>query len=205
MERLVQENINSAEKFDHVFLERKERGVDEFDLRRWKKLLREFKGGRLIDLGCLDSLVPVLAREHHKKAEIWGIDMAGEAMNVMSKRYPDCYFEKGDIYHTKFPTGYFSYAILGEVIEHLEHPAEAIAEAMRILKPGGILALSTPKEEALEPGAVDKHAHLWSFSVYDVKKMLEPYGETKIQILGSRYFPYYHYCWPSIIAFTKKK
>lgn len=209
MERLIEENHNSPEAYDQIFLQRKERGVDEYDLRRWNRLLKFFQGGRLVDLGCLDSLVPELAKEKHPTSEVWGIDLSEEAIKHMARRYPNhilpgCHFEVADIYNTKFPSNYFDYAVLGEVIEHLERPEEAIAEAFRILKHGGTLALSTPKEEAIEPGAVDNHHHLWSFSVYDIKQMVEPYGKTKVETIGSRYFPYYRYCWPSIISFTRK-
>lgn len=204
MQRLIHENHNSAQVYDRIFLERKERGVDEYDLRRWKKLLRFFDGGRIIDLGCLDSLIPELAVEKAPMAEVWGIDLSEESIKQMSAKYPQAIFQVGDLYSTSLPTGYFNYAILGEVIEHLEDPEKAIAEAFRILKPGGVLALSTPKEEAKEPGAVDNHHHIWSFSVYDIRQMVEPYGKTKTETIGSRYFPYYRYCWPSIISFTRK-
>ena len=123
----------------------------------------------------------------------------------MKRKYPWVYYEVMDVYKTKYPDNYFGYAVAGEILEHLEHPKEFIKEAMRILHPGGILALSTPKEEAIEPGAVDRERHLWSFSTGDIQSLLEPYGSVIIETLGSKYFPIYQYAWPTIISFCKKK
>ena len=100
--------------------------------------------------------------------------------------------------------GYFSYAVAGELLEHLEDPHKFIKEVFRILKPGGILALSTPLDEAREPGAIDSERHLWSFKVDDIMKILIPYGKIKIAILRSQYFPTYQYHWPIILAWVKK-
>ncbi|MFZ2152250.1 MAG: methyltransferase domain-containing protein, partial [Minisyncoccia bacterium] len=104
-----------------------------------------------------------------------------------------------------FQDGAFDYAVLGEVIEHLENPQGAIDEAMRILKKGGTLAISTPLEEAIEPGAVDAHRHLWSFSENDLKQMLSKHGEVKFSVVGSQFFPTYKYRWKTLFAFVTKK
>ena len=205
MEKLTEQSEkNSNLEYDKIYLKRKETGPNEQDVRRWKRLLKHYRGGRIIDLGCLDSLVPALVHERFPKAEVWGIDLAEEAIAGMKMKYPLVYFEVGDVYKTKYPADYFSYAVAGELIEHLERPEDFIKEAMRILRPGGTLALSTPKEEAIEVGAVDKDRHLWSFSSEDLESLLNSYGEVSIDVLGSRYFPIYAYHWPSLIAYCKK-
>ncbi len=106
---------------------------------------------------------------------------------------------------TIYPDNYFGYAVAGEILEHLEYPEKFIKETMRILRPGGTLALSTPKDELVEPGAVDKDRHLWSFSVEDIRNLLEPYGNVDVDIMGSKYFPIYEYHFPTLIEELKKK
>lgn len=200
-----QNEKNSPQEYDRIFLEREKKGTDAFDKRRWKKLLKGYRGGRLIDLGCLDSLIPLYANTKFPHAEIWGIDLAPEAIRSMQDKYPFAMFEVADVYKTKYPDDYFGYAVAGEIMEHLEYPELFIKEAFRILRPGGILALSTPKEEAIEPGAVDGERHLWSYSEDDIRDMLVPYGTVEMSTLGSRYFPFYKYYFPNIIAYCKKK
>lgn len=206
MKKLTEQSEkNSPEEYDKIFETRKMKGPDDQDVRRWRKLLKHYKGTRLIDMGCLDSLIPMYALRKNPTAEVWGIDVATDSIQQMRDLFPFAYYEVMDVYETKFPDNYFGYAVAGEILEHLERPADFIREAMRILRPGGTLALSTPKEEEKEPGAVDGERHLWSFSKDDIIKLLEEYGTVKVEELGSRYFPYYEYHFPSIIAFCKKK
>jgi ubiquinone/menaquinone biosynthesis C-methylase UbiE len=206
MIKLTEQNEkNSPLEYDKIYLERLKKGVDQFDIRRWKKLLKKYKGSNLIDLGCLDSQVPFYAHERFPNAEIWGVDLAEETVKSMQDRYPFAIFEVADVYKTKYPSDYFGYAVAGEIMEHLEFPQKFLEETFRILRPGGILALSTPKEEIVEPGAIDKDRHLWSYSIEDITALLSPFGTVETEILGSKYFPFYKYSFPNIIAFCKKK
>lgn len=205
MERLVEGlGENSPQGYDAIYLQRKERGVDAYDLKRWKKLLQYYKGGRLLDAGCLDSLVPVLARESYPNAEVWGIDTAGQAIGKMQEEYPDVIYRVEDVYKTSFPSNYFDYIVAGELIEHLDYPIDFFNEAFRILKRGGVLAISTPKEEAHEPGAVDAHRHLWSFSPEDITALASAHADVWTKTLGSQFFPTYIYHWPTILAYCRK-
>ena len=205
MQRLLQSSEkNSPEEYDKIYLARKEGGPDEFDVRRWKRLVRHYHGGKLLDMGCLDSLVPQIAHEKYPKDEIWGLDLAPETISDMQERFPFANFVVGDVYKTLFPQRSFDYVVAGELMEHLEDPQKFLQEVFRILKRGGTLALSVPKEEALEKGAVDGDRHLWSFSEDDMYEMLEPYGYVTVETLGSKFFPVYRYAWPSLIAYCRK-
>ena len=204
MKRLAKKNINTKEEYDRIFKVRQEKGVDEFDLRRWECLVRYFRGGRLIDLGCLDSHVPILAKTKYPRSEVWGIDIAEKSIKELEKKYPAIYYAVQDIYDTEFPTGYFSYSVAGEVIEHLEKPEKFLEEAMRITKPGGVFVLSTPLGET-KAGEVDGERHLWSYNVEDMHTLLGKYGKVKIKILRSKYFPKYTYSFPTLVAWCFKK
>lgn len=206
----LQSEKNSPQEYDRIFLERQKKGVDEHDLRRWRRLLKYYKGRRLIDIGCLDSLIPVFARKKDPFSMIVGIDVASAtitAQNDLMGHFAKFY--KRDLYHTEFDDELFDYAVLGEVLEHLERPEDAIKEAMRILKPGGVLAISVPLDEAREPGAKDLHRHLWSFDKDDIIGMLSPYSsKIKTEVLGSIFSirpPFYRYNFPNLLAWAKKK
>lgn len=195
---------NSPEEYNKIFQERRNRGVDEQDVRRWRKLLNYYRGGRLLDMGCLDSLVPALAREWYSEAEVWGIDLAEDCIAEMQATFPYVTYMVADVYDTKLPKNYFDYIVAGELIEHLDKPEEFLKEAFRILKHGGILAISTPKEEEKEQGAVDAERHVWSWNEDELKELLEPYGKTWFRKMGSQYFPTYKYHFPTLLAFTAK-
>jgi ubiquinone/menaquinone biosynthesis C-methylase UbiE len=196
--------LNSPEEYYRKFIER--RGEpDWMDIKRWKALVAGFKGGRLVDLGCLDSMVPFIAKEKYPKSEVWGFDQAEKVIEVLAEEYPQINYTSGDVYDTMFPSGYFDYIVAGELIEHLEKPELFFKEAFRILKSGGKLAISIPKEET-EAGEVDGKRHLWSFSASDIRDFSRPYMRgAQIKILPNwigRRIKYHH---PYLICLVTKK
>ena len=203
MERLTEHNTNTAAEYNRIFHDRKKAGIHWNDARRWKRLLKFYRGGTLLDIGTLDSFVPIYAKAKHPESEIVAVDIADEAVQAMAHQYPDIDYRVEDLYHLSFPDGHFSYVVLGEVLEHLEQPKDAIAEAARVTGKG-YLAISTPLSEHRERGAVDGDHHLWSFAMQDIITMLKSYGRVSTALLGSRYFPSYKYAWPTIIAYCKR-
>lgn len=205
MQRLASENINSRDEYARIYKVREQKEVDWADARRWNKLLERYQGGWLVDLGCLDSQVPVMAKERYPDAVVAGMDFVHEVISENRRKHPQVDWVLGDVYQMPFADALFDYAVMGEVIEHLEDPSQAIRESVRILRPGGTFALSTPLNEAVEPGAVDLHRHLWSFTEEDIRKLLEPYGTVDIEVLRSQQEPEYKYAFPVQVAFLTKK
>lgn len=207
MKRIAkQSELNSGFSYDKIYYERQKKVVHWHDLKRWKVLVSKFKGGNIVDMGALDSLVLPFAKKKYPACNAWGIDMAAEAMMEMRRRYPDIYWQSVDVNKTLFKDDSMDYIVAGELIEHLDQPKLFLQEAFRILKPDGILALSTPLEEANELGSHDRERHLWSFSKEDMHDMIEPFGKAfSIKVLGSKFFPKYIYHPDTMCVFAKKK
>ena len=51
---------------------------------------------------------------------------------------------RGDALNLPFPAACFDRVICSEVLEHVNDPGQALAELVRVLKPGGLAALSVP-------------------------------------------------------------
>jgi SAM-dependent methyltransferase len=52
---------------------------------------------------------------------------------------------RGNAHHLPFPDGAFDVVIASEILEHIPDDAAAIAEAVRVLRPGGRLAVTVPR------------------------------------------------------------
>ena len=202
MKRIQKKNINSPEEYNRIFKENKEL-YSTFDFNRWNEMLKYFRGGSLVDLGCFNSFLTKIAKDKYKDSDIWGIDYADAVIAYMQKQFPNIHFMENDIYNLKLKNSSFNYATAGELIEHLENPRLFIKEAMRILKPGGVLAISTPLEET-GIGEIDKDRHLWSFSKQDIFDLLKPYGIVHFKIMRSERYPVYKYHFPIIVVFCQK-
>lgn len=201
MKRIQETNINTPEEYNRIFSE-SPTTYSQFDIRRWNIMLRFFRGGKLVDFGCFDSDLCHMAKQRYPNAAVWGLDLADKAIEYMQGQYPDINFLVKDVTQTEFEDASFNYVTAGELLEHIESPEIVIKEAIRILKPGGIFALSVPLEETGE-GEVDKERHLWSFGKKDLIELLKPHGVITFWILGSDKYPTYEYHFPVLICWCQ--
>jgi len=71
-----------------------------------------------------------------------GVDFAPAMVEAARGRYPAAVFRQGDAEALDFDTGVFDAVICAFGINHLQHPEKAIAEALRVLRPGGKYAFT---------------------------------------------------------------
>jgi ubiquinone/menaquinone biosynthesis C-methylase UbiE len=97
-------------------------------------------GTRVLDVATGPGYVAGQAAK--RGASVIGVDVA-EAMLALARRlYPGLDFRKADAHALPFDDAYFD-AVLGNfVILHLGRPEHAVAEFVRVLAPGGKLALT---------------------------------------------------------------
>ncbi len=57
---------------------------------------------------------------------------------------PDVQLHHASIYELPYPDSTFDAAILSEVLEHIEDDVSALKEVWRVLKPGGVIAVTVP-------------------------------------------------------------
>lgn len=108
-------------------------------------MLRDVTGPAvIIDLGCGDGSALAIAAERNPAHRFAGIDWSGDALR--QAQAAGLTVVRASVSGGSLPVadGAADVVIMSELIEHLVDPDGAVAEARRILRPGGSLLLSTP-------------------------------------------------------------
>lgn len=135
--------------------------------------------GRLLDIGCSNG-----SFVHAAKRRGWdgcGAELETNSYELARARGVKVY--NAELSELAFPNDSFSAITMWQVIEHVHSPGPLIAEIARILKPGGILALSTPNVSSLgwrllgaEWGAVEPQVHLHLFRPGGLARLVNDCG-----------------------------
>ncbi len=100
---------------------------------------------RILDAGCGDGfyLASLLSL---KDAKVYGMDYnflrVSRTKQAQNKR---CLFS-ADLEFISAKDGIFDYIVLNQVLEHIEDDVKVLHEAIRVLKPGGMMILGVPNE-----------------------------------------------------------
>lgn len=60
---------------------------------------------------------------------------------------PDIALHNANIYHLPYPSNTFDAVILSEILEHIERDVDGLKEIYRVLKPGGVVAITVPNAD----------------------------------------------------------
>ena len=137
----------------------------------------------LLDLGTgtgriLEFLCPRVERGT-------GIDLSGEMLavaraNLERAGCENCRVQQGDLYQLPFPAAAFDAITIHQVLHYLDEPAAAIAEAARVLAPGGRLVVVDFLPHRLE-NLRDEHNHRrLGFAAAEIKGWFARAGLTTV-------------------------
>jgi SAM-dependent methyltransferase len=98
-------------------------------------------GSRILDLCCGTGLVAGAATA--RGAVVSGLDFSPAMLAVARATHADLHFAEGDAESLPFPDASFDAVVSNFGVHHLARPERAVAEAMRVLRPGGRLAGTT--------------------------------------------------------------
>jgi ubiquinone/menaquinone biosynthesis C-methylase UbiE len=123
-------------------------------------------GGRVLDVGCGSALVADRIRD--LDGIYFGFDFGGHHIEYASKKYADitdrrirAAFCRGDGERMPFADGSIDVVVFSEVIEHLIRPELAVWEIARVLKPGGVLVMTTNNASEVPLRSPLSHLFAW--------------------------------------------
>ena len=111
------------------------------------------EGETLLDMGCGEGRHSI-GGLIETSANIIGLDLCLKDVQTAKERLNDfdiaglttvCNFGVANIVNIPFQESSLDAVICSEVLEHVDSPNQSVQELIRVLKPGGIMALSVPR------------------------------------------------------------
>lgn len=119
------------------------------------KFFKLAEGDAVLDLGCGEGRHVISTYAEGKSVVSIGVDLSLKDLCTTRKRFNDFSEIHDSNKHfalsvasalkLPFPDHVFDKVICSEVLEHIPDYQQAIAEMYRVLKPGGLIALSVPR------------------------------------------------------------
>jgi SAM-dependent methyltransferase len=98
-------------------------------------------GERALDVACGAGYVAAAASK--QGAETTGLDFSAAQVRLAEQTYPGIHFIEGDAEGLPFPDRSFDVVFNAFGLPHVPHPQKVVAEAYRVLKPGGRFAYAS--------------------------------------------------------------
>ena len=117
--------------------------VWRFGQDRRLNLIRHYaplEGARILDVGCGLGVYVRKFREFSDR--VCGIDIDPKRLREGAKTTPGLMLAVGE--HLPFPDNSFDVIVMNEVIEHVTDDAATMCEALRVIRPGGHIAIYAP-------------------------------------------------------------
>jgi SAM-dependent methyltransferase len=179
-----------------------------------RALFRRLVGGpgrRVLDLGCRYG---ALTSAYAAGNEVVGVDVDREALAGAAALGIETVWADLDE-PLPFPDESFDVAVCGELLEHLRFPDRLLAEARRVLRPGGVLVGSVPNSYRLKsrlrfllgrpPEFADDPTHLHMFSPADVRALLAPFDDPELRFVAGRLTRLHPRLFANDVVFTARK
>jgi ArsR family transcriptional regulator len=129
--------------------------------RTWEATARGFLGlmrlGDVLDVGSGDGVIAQLLAPCSRSFTC--LDRSEKVLTAARERlctFPNIRFAQGDMHDVPLPDASFDHVLMFNVLTYAEEPHGAVAEAFRLLRPGGELAVTT----------LDEHEHVDVSSAY---------------------------------------
>lgn len=123
------------------------RANDPRQLGMWEAYLSSIEfppSAPVLEIGCETGAISRILAQRLGVARVLGIDPSPafiDRARILGQSLPNLSFEQGDGRALTFNDGSFDVVIVHQVLSHVPHPEQLIAEAFRVLQPNGCLAV----------------------------------------------------------------
>ena len=101
---------------------------------------------RLLDVGCGPGSITRGLAERLPAGQVVGLDLSRETLesarsDAAARGLMNLRYEEGSVYELSFSDGSFDVAYAHQVLQHLRERGLALSEMLRVVKPGGVVAV----------------------------------------------------------------
>lgn len=145
--------------------------------------------GRILDIGCATGFFLDAARQRGWVP--YGVELSSYSSALARKKIGDDRIFTGQVEEAHFVDGFFDAVVMTDVIEHVLDVRPFIAEVARILRPGGVVAVTTPDPLALSCRLLRKHwphyklEHLLYFTPEALSLLMAPVGFRRQRLMAA--------------------
>ena len=110
-------------------------------------LIPELRSGmRLVDVGCGPGSITRGLAERLAPGRVVGLDLSPEALDAARRDaavrgLENLHYQEGSVYELPFADGSFDVAYAHQVFQHLREREAALREMLRVVQPGGLVAV----------------------------------------------------------------
>ena len=168
-------------------------------------------GGKILDAGCGSGFI---SGEMLKRGfRVHGVDISASGIEICRREYPEGSFHLvsvSDPEIRRIIEDQFDAIVASEVIEHLYSPSDFANNCRALLKPGGLLVITTPYHGYLKnlllavTGRLDSHfqadhegGHIKFWSREALSTFLSTYGFRVVEFRGCGRVPFF---WKSMVV-----
>jgi 2-polyprenyl-3-methyl-5-hydroxy-6-metoxy-1,4-benzoquinol methylase len=142
---------------------------------RYRMVLDQVSGGTVLDIGGGDGYIAGQIAPLCRKVVVVDNEDAGVALaQEILRSFENVQVIKDDAYDLSFRDEEFDTVLMTDVIEHLDRPERAAAEAARVMAPGGAVLITTPQWSPDRP--IDFH-HVKEYRPEELTALLDDHFE----------------------------
>ena len=149
--------------------------------RTWEALARSalplMETGDVLDIASGDGVLAELLAPHARRYVC--VDTSARVVSAAAerlKRYRNVEVREGDMHALAFDEGGFDLVVLMHALTYADRPAQAVAEAARVLRPGGRLLLTTLARHE-HRSAVEAYGHVnLGFNERELRRFVDRAG-----------------------------
>lgn len=141
-------------------------------------------GGTVVEVGCGEGYGSDRLAAHADR--VVGVDYDALTVAHAARAYPAVHFVRANLAALPIGSGLADAVVSLQVVEHVWNHAEFLDECARVLRPRGVLVMSTPNRLTFSPGATtpSNPFHTKEFTADELIALIEGHGFRIDQLYG---------------------